>query len=280
VVGEALFNKVRAETFSVGRIVVKHLELTGPLTLPKGLELEVNYDAEGAVRSALVRGPQAMLVTVLPKGTTAEFDASASTFTLPFAPDISLTTFAAKGTLTPQGLSVQDWSGQVFNGTLSGTANVTWGDSWTIEGALTARNLNAAVFAPALLSDGKGEGSGKFSMRGEPGKLANRIDGSFTVSRGVLGSIDLAKAIQSQGKTSQGRTLFNEMNGQVVYDRGAVALRGVTIAAGQLNAGASVDISQSGALSGRVVADVKIASQLQRATLNLGGNLQEPQVRN
>jgi hypothetical protein len=66
----------------------------------------------------------------------------------------------------------------------------------------------------------------------------------------------------------------------VVYDRGAVALRGVTIAAGQLNAGASVDISQSGALSGRVVADVKIASQLQRATLNLGGNLQEPQVRN
>jgi hypothetical protein len=138
------------------------------------------------------------------------------------------------------------------------------------------------VFAPALLSEGKGEGSGKFSMRGAPGKLAesSRLDGSFTVSRGVLGSIDLAKAIQSQGKTSQGRTLFNEMNGQVVYDRGAVALRGVTIAAGQLNAGASVDISQSGALSGRVVADVKIASQLQRATLNLGGNLQEPQVRN
>jgi hypothetical protein len=117
-------------------------------------------------------------------------------------------------------------------------------------------------------------------MRGEPGKLANRIDGTFTVSRGVLGSIDLAKAIQSQGKTSQGRTQFNEMNGQVVYDRGAVSLRGVTVAAGQLNAGASADISQSGAISGRIVADVKIASQTQRATLNLGGTLQEPQIRN
>jgi hypothetical protein len=119
-------------------------------------------------------------------------------------------------------------------------------------------------------------------MRGEPGKLAEtgRIDGTFTVSRGVLGSIDLAKAIQSGGKSATGRTQFNEMTGQASYDRGALALRSVTISAGQLNAGASVDISEKGALSGRIVADVKIASQQQRATLQLGGTLQDPQVKN
>jgi hypothetical protein len=281
-VGDALFAKVQADTFSVGRIVARNIELAGPLAIPKGTELEANYDAEGNVRGVLVRGPQALLARIARKGESAEFDASASTFTLPFAPEIALSTFSMKGSITPKGMNVQEWDGQTLNGTVSGTANVRWGDNWTVDGVLTARNINAAVFAPALLSDGRGEGSGKFSMRGEPGKLAGtgRIDGTFTVSRGVLGSIDLAKAIQSGGKSAQGRTQFNEMTGQGSYDRGALALRSVTISAGQLNAGASVDISEKGALSGRIVADVKIASQQQRATLLLGGTLQEPLVRN
>src|SRR5688572_12953581 len=281
-VGDALFAKVQADHFSVGRIVARNIELAGPLAIPKGMELEANYDAEGNVRGVVVRGPQALLARIARKGEAAEFDASASTFTLPFAPEIALSTFSMKGNITPKGMNVQEWDGQTLNGTVSGTANVRWGDNWTVDGVLTARNINAAVFAPALLSDGRGEGSGKFSMRGEPGKLARtgRIDGTFTVSRGVLGSIDLAKAIQTGGKSGQGRTQFNEMTGQASYDRGALALRGVTISAGQLNAGASVDISEKGALSGRIVADVKIASQQQRATLPLGGTLHEPLVKN
>ena len=71
-----------------------------------------------------------------------------------------------------------------------------------------------------------------------------------------------------------------EMNGQGVYDRGAIALRNVTIGAGALNAGASADIAQSGALSGRIIADVRTASTTLRATLNLGGTVKEPRVRN
>jgi hypothetical protein len=70
-----------------------------------------------------------------------------------------------------------------------------------------------------------------------------RLDGSFTVNRGVLGTIDLSRAIQSAGKQASGRTQFNEMNGQATYDRGAVSLRNVTIGAGQLNAGASATVA-------------------------------------
>jgi hypothetical protein len=279
-VGSALFAPIKADNFSVGRIIARQIELTGPLAVPKGLEVEVIYDAAGAVRSALVRGPEALVARLTPKGSSAEVDMTASSFTLPFAPDISLSKFSLKGTATPQGLSVSEWDGAVLNGTLSGTANVRWGDSWNVDGVVTARNINAAVFAPALLSDGKGEGSGKFSMRGQPGKLAGRLDGSFTVSRGVLGSIDLSRAIQTQGKQATGRTQFNELNGQATYDRGAVSLRNVTLSAGALNAGASAEIAANGALSGRIVADVKVSSQTQRATLNLGGTVKEPQVRN
>jgi hypothetical protein len=279
--GEALFAKVKADNFSVARVVAKRLELVGPLAMPKGLEADVVYDAEGAVRFATLRGPEALLAKLTPKGSSIEIEMSAATFTLPFAPEISLSKFGMKGSASPQALSVTEWDGQLLNGTLSGTANVRWGDSWIVDGVVTARSINAAVFAPALLSEGRGEGSGKFLMRGEPGKLAStsRLDGSFTVTRGVLGSIDLSRAIQTGGKQATGRTQFTEMNGQAVYDRGAVALRNVTLNAGQLNAGASADIAQNGALSGRIVADVRVAAQTLRATLQLGGTLKEPQVR-
>ncbi len=279
--GPVLFVKVKADNFSVGRIAARNVELTGPLALPR-LEFEVDYGADGSVRSAVVRGPETLLARLTPKGSAIEFDMSANTFTLPFAPEISISKFQAKGTATPQGLQVAEWDGALLNGTVSGTASVRWGESWAVEGVVTARNIYAAVFAPALLSDGRAEGSGKFSMRGPPGKLAAtaRIDGSFTVTRGVLGSIDLSRAIQTGGKVATGRTQFNEMNGQATYERGAVALRNITIGAGQLNAGASADITENGALSGRIVADVKVAQQRLSATLNLGGTLKEPQVRN
>lgn len=281
-VGQALFANIKAESFAVGQVSARGLELTGPLALPKGLEFEAAYDRDGVLRTAVVRGPDALLARFSRGGQGFDADISAASFILPFAPEITLTKFSAKGIATPRGMTISEWDASLLNGTVSGTANLRWGDSWTVDGVVTARNVYAAVFAPALVSDGKAEGSGKFQMRGAPGKLASsaRLDGSFTVTRGVLGSIDLTRAIQTGGKFATGRTEFSEMNGQATYDRGAVALRNITLGAGQLNAGASADIAQNGALSGRIVADVRVASQTMRATLFLAGTVKEPQVRN
>src|SRR6185295_11898622 len=130
--------------------------------------------------------------------------------------------------------------------------------------------------------EGKGEGTGRFSMSGsEPAKLGSggRLEGNFTINSGVLGSFDLGRVIRTSGKEFAGRTQFTELSGQATYDRGAVSLRNVTIGAGALNAGASADIAPSGALSGRIVADMRTAGGVQRATLQLGGNVREPQVR-
>src|SRR5437762_8030298 len=103
----------------------------------------------------------------------------------------------------------------------------------------------------------------------EPAKLAStgRLDGNFTLTQGTLGSYDLAKAIQTGGKQAAGTTSFTEMTGQAVYDRGAVSLRNVSIGAGALNAGASVDIATSGALSGRIAADIRNASRSSQAII-------------
>jgi hypothetical protein len=217
------------------------------------------------------------------KESSIEFDVSSSQLTLPFASGITLVQFAMKGDATRSGMKISQWDGLLYSGHMTGTANVRWGNTWSVDGVLTARGLNAAVFAPALLSNGRGEGTGRFTMSGvEPAKLgaSGRLEGSFTVTKGVLGSFDLSRALQTGGRQFTGQTHFAEMSGQGVYDRGAVSLRNITLGAGALNAGASLDVAEGGALSGRIVADVKTSTQNLRATLILGGTVQEPLVRN
>jgi autotransporter translocation and assembly factor TamB len=229
-----------------------------------------------------VHGPDGLNLQITPKDDVLQLEATAAGLPLPIAPDVTLSQFAMKGTATRSGMDIAEWGGAIFNGGVSGTARVRWGSTWNVEGVLTVRSINAAVFAPALLSEGNADGTGRFSMSGsDPAKLfaASRAEGRFTISKGTLGSFDLSRAIQSRGKQVTGTTQFAELNGQVTVDHGTVALRNVTIGAGALNAGATADITKGGALSGRIVADVRTAAQTLSATLNLGGTVKEPQVR-
>src|SRR5205809_812957 len=282
VLGEALFARANGENFKVGRVLAKQLKLEGPLPLPP-LDVDVALDATGMPRVVSLAGPENLVANLSSKGAELEFEMSATSFALPIAPALSLDQFGMKGTLTRRGMNISSWDGAALNGSVSGTAKVRWGGTWNVEGAVTARGINAAVFAPALLLEGRGEGTGRFWMTGaEPAKLASggRLEGNFTVNKGVLGSFDLSRAIQTGGRQVTGRTQFTEMNGQAIYNAGAVALRNVNIGAGALNAGASADIAQSGALSGRIVIDVRTSTQALRAILILGGTVKEPQVKN
>jgi hypothetical protein len=188
-----------------------------------------------------------------------------------------------KGVATAQGMRIESWGGGNFDGAVSGTATVRWGSNWNIDGVLTVRGMNGAAFAPTLLSEGKVEGTGRFSVNGpDPTKFMERgrLEGSFSVHKGVLGAFDLSRAIRTGGREAAGRTPFTGLSAQGLFDKGAIALRNVAFSAGAMNAGASADIAADGALSGRVVADIRTSSQTLRATVNLGGTLKEPQVKN
>jgi hypothetical protein len=279
--GEVLFAREKSDNLKVPRVTLRNLKLSGPLPLPP-LDGELQLDG-GALRTATLRGPEGLVAKLDAKGDTVQFDVSTAQFTLPFAPGITLVQFAMKGDATRHGLKISQWDGLLFSGHVTGTANMRWGSTWSVEGVVTARGMNAAVFAPALVSDGRVEGTGRFSMSGvEPVKLAAgaRLEGNFTVQNGVLGSFDLSKALQTAGRQTTGQTQFAEMSGQGVYERGTVSLRNVNLGAGALNAGASAEVDERGGLSGRIVADVKTSTQNLRATLILGGTVQEPQVRN
>ena len=280
--GKAFFARVKSDAFAVQRISMQNLKLPGPLAFP-ALDAEAQLGSDGELRTVSLRGPEGLAGKVTPAGASLEFEANANSFVLPVAPEISFSQFAMRGKASAQGVEVSSWTAALYDGALNGTARVAWNGAWTVDGTLNASGVNAAVFAPALISEGKADASGRFSMAGaDPAKLGSlaRLEGNFTIGKGALGTIDLVRTLSGGGRQVSGRTSFSELTGQGVYDKGAVSVRNVSISSGALTAGASADVTAAGALSGRLVADVKTANQTLRATLTVGGTVKEPQVRN
>ncbi|HUN70184.1 MAG TPA: hypothetical protein VMU46_15390, partial [Burkholderiales bacterium] len=279
--GDALLGKVSGENFRIGRILIKQAKFDGPVTLP-ALDVDAVVGGDGALQSVTASGGDKVVVKLSPSGGNIGFDISAGGLAVPFVPALTLSDFGWKGTANRSGVTNSEFDGRVYDGIISGTAKVRWGANWTVEGELKGRALKVAVFAPALVSEGKVEGLGSYSMSGpDPARLFEnaKVQGDFKIEKGVLGSFNLTRALQTGGAQSSGRTEFSELTGQAVYDKGTVQVRNVALAAGAMNAGASLDIDAVGGLSGRVAADVKTPNQTLRATLNISGKITDPVVR-
>ena len=278
---DAVLGKVSGENFRVGRIVIKQAKFDGPLALPP-LDVEATVSGDGTLQSVTASGGDKLSVQLSPKGSDIGFEISAGSLALPIVPALTLSDFGMKGTANRGGVVSSEFDGRVYDGVISGSAKIRWGGSWNVDGEVRARAIKVAVFAPALVSEGKLEGKGSYSMSGSvPASLfeSARVQGDFKIEKGVLGSFNLTRALQTGGAQSSGRTEFSELTGQAVYDKGALQVRNVSITAGAMNAGASLDIDPNGGLSGRIAADVKTPNQTLRAALTLSGKIQDPVIR-
>ena len=279
-IAQGLLGGLRGGALRSDSIVLTQATFEGPLTLPS-FDVTLKMAANGRVASGVVRTADGLEVRLTPKGKEIGIEGKAETLTLPFLKGVALTDVGMKGTATHDGLRLSTWDARVYDGVISGTAEMRWGAEWSLRGDLVGKGVNAAVFAPALLSAGKADAKGRFRMAGpNPGSLqpAARLEGTFKIDKGVLGSFDLSRGIQTKGKQSSGRTLFAELTGEAVYDAGAVSMRQLNMGAGKLNAAGTLEISATGELNGRVVADVESGPRTTNETFNLVGTLKEPRL--
>ncbi len=106
------------------------------------------------------------MVQLQPKGGDIGFEISAGSLALPFVPALSLSDFGHEGSANRAGVTTSEFDGRAYDGMISGTARIRWGASWTVEGELRTRGVKVAVFAPTLVSDGKVEARGAYTMTG------------------------------------------------------------------------------------------------------------------
>jgi len=273
--GEALLGTMKQGRLQVARVVAKDVRFEGPLALPP-MDVDASIGSNGKVLSVRLSGERVNgLISPLEAG--LRFEVTMGSFEVPFVDKLTLVEFGMKGSAERTGMSAE-FDGRLYDGTVVGRARVEWGAQWSVQGEIQGRSMNAAVFAPQMVSEGRFDGKGRFALGGaEPAKLAEaaRLDGEFTVTKGALGSFDLSRALQSSSAQASGRTPFSELEGRVSLAGATLAFRDLKLTAGLLGARGSLDVDPKGGLQGRVDAELRNL----RGTLYIGGRLGDPQLR-
>ncbi len=272
---DVLFGTMKQGRLQVARVVAVGARFEGPLALPP-MDVDASVGPSGKVFTVRLSGER-IDGLVTPREQSVGFEVTMASFDVPFVDKLTLAEFGMKGSAERSGMSAE-FDGRLYDGTVVGKARLEWGAQWSVQGEIQGRSMNAAVFAPQMVSQGRFDGKGRFAMSGaEPAQLGNttRLDGEFTVTKGALGSFDLSRALQSSSAQASGRTPFTELEGRVSLAGGALAFRDLRLRSGLLGARGTLDVDAKGGLSGRVDAELRNL----RGTYYIGGRLGDPQLR-
>lgn len=192
--------------------------------------------------------------------------------------DLPLTDVTLKADLAPDALLVREFSASLVGGELAGTGRLSWQGGWRITAKLEAKRLDANKMVPAWLLEGNANGNAVMAAdAANSTELLSRatISGSFNMGRGLLGGIDLDKALQNRGLGEQFR--FESLNGNFAREARRIELTDLALVAPELKAGGTVTIDANRAASGRIAIETGSGASRRTASVKVGGTLAAPQ---
>lgn len=180
---------------------------------------------------------------------------------------------------------------QVAGGTVQGRVEVQpvgdAGAEFLLKGQLQTREVELSLLtAPepteasraAQPLSGRFEASTTLNARArQPSALFDLLQtqSKFTVRKGMLHGIDLAKAVQTVGVSRGGNTPLDTLSGQVTTRGKAIELQNLAASSGALSATGQVSVSTTQQLNGRVNVDLGGAVGV---PLLVGGTVEQPEV--
>jgi len=275
--GWLLFGKPSAGAMGFGPVSVQNATLQSKNVSLPAFDANLKPDGQGAWQTIAIESADKNLnLELTPKGQSVQIEFKARTFKMPFGSSLVLDELAASATASKTELAVTEFKAFAYGGVLSGNARLKWGAQWSLGGELNAKQVDTAALFPALVDGGRLVGKAAYAMQAaDAGKLfaTNRMEGDFHVERGNLLGVDLGRMIQSGG--TSGTTRFAEVSGVFVRDHGATQLRQVRLSEGPLTANGTVEVDADDNVRGRFAIELRMASELRRANVALGGTLKK-----
>jgi hypothetical protein len=271
--GAVLFGRPQSAALGLERVHATGIKLAVPgVNLPE-LEATATLEPDGRVHKIVVANPNKTIsAEIAPSGSRAIVELTVGGATALLGLPFEIDTLSARGVATATEFSASELDARLLDGLVRGKGTLRWPGPLAFDANFELKQLDAKRITPILA--GRVQGSGVLAARGESlEKLAAtaRFDGNFSVSKGQIAGVDLARTLQS-GKSVAGSTNFNEISAQAQLDSGRLALRGVKIDAGALSASGAVEVDGAKSLAGRFAADMKTPGGAVRATLVISGS--------
>ncbi|MCE5181027.1 MAG: hypothetical protein LLG15_04420, partial [Betaproteobacteria bacterium] len=273
----------------VSRIGLKNTKIAlKDVPLPP-LNADIALTATGKFDKARITSADGKIaIEVAPKNGEFDVNVAAKSWQPPLGPQITFEELTAKATANSEGMRISEIQGRLYDGAIKGVATVKWSEFWTAEGYFNVSRIALDAATPALTGDiplsGRLDAEATYSMKaGSLAKLfdAPHIKASFRGRDGVIGNIDLARAVQARTPEAikGGQTRFAGLSGNMMLTGNRYQFRGMELSAGQFNAGGEADVTAGRELSGKLNAEVKFKSSAIRSRLALSGSLKQPVLR-
>ena len=276
-VGAVLFGNAKPGDLTIEHYSAADVRIVAPgLSLPP-LSATAKAGANGVIAQLQAVGAEkAWQLDAVPGNGSASFELTAKTLDGVLPVPLRITDVSAKGRATSAGMTLTSFDGRTLDGVLSGKGDLRWGDAWSFNGEVSARQFDAARVVPKLIQGGRMEVSGALSASAPDAErlfAAPRFDGTFLVGKGTLNGVDLAR-MMGAGASTAGNTVFNEIGARMTYDQSRIAIRDLRLNAGLLGASGAVDVDPNGVMNGTLRAEMRTPSgNTQRANISLSGNL-------
>ena len=279
--GAVLWGKVKGQN-----LVIKRVHASGVKIALSGVPLpELTVDAAlgrtGSVQvlSASTAG-DGLSVKVEPDRGKAKVEINAKELVGVLGLKLPIEDFGARGVAAPDRLDLAQFDGKLLDGVIKGKGTLRWNGGWAFEGEVEVRQVDATKIVPSVLSSGTLEGRGTVVAAAQSGEKlfdAPRSEGSFSIGKGQLSTLDLARMIQT-GSSAAGTTSFNEITGRMTSGPERIQLRELRLSAGPLSANGEIELTSSDTISGRVTAEMNTPAGVRRGNISLTGSVSKLQA--
>jgi hypothetical protein len=257
------------------------LEVKG-VTLPS-FDADILLAPDRSVTSAtLETGDGHFSAEITPREQSIDVVARGRNFTMPLGPNVELTDFTARAAVSGTQARITELEYAFYGGQGKGTATLSWGSGWSVEGdfSLQRVELEPAMKAlgVAIPSDGTLEAKGKYALQSATLDTlfnAPRIDAMFMVRKGNLSGLDFVRALQSPTRdgVAGGKTRFEQMSGNLSVGGGRYQYNGVRLEAGALTATGQGEITPSSDVNGRAYVELRSSANTVRGNFRVTGSV-------
>jgi hypothetical protein len=266
--------------FPIARILLKDGKLEAEGYALSGVGAEMNFNQAGKFILAKFNAEGNKYEWILESAPLYKTRVSISIHGsgLPLMPNWVFDELTAKGEMAGNELVITGLDGYIMGGTVHGNARLGWRSGWSAQGSLAAKTITMQNMLKVM--SGNMDGTARFRMQAESlAKLADEatLEGSFVIKDGVINGIDIAETARLHRKENMpgGRTHFDELSGDLSYEKDAYAFRNLKLGAGVLEAKGTLDYSAQ-QVAGSIKAVLDFHQGVGPVSLELGGTSENP----
>ncbi len=267
----------------VERLLFKAVRLDLKGSVLPSFDADLLLAPDRSVRAATIETNDGRFTAELtPREAGVDVTARGRNFTPPLGPGFELTDFTAKGQISGTRLRLTELEYALYGGQGKGSASVSWGGIWTVEGDFSVQRIELEPAMKALkidiVSDGTLEAKGRYVLQSAAlERLLDgaRVDAAFMVRKGNLSGLDLVRALQSPSRdgTAGGKTKFEELSGSLSASGGRYLYNGVRLVAGALTATGQGEIAPNQDVNGRTYVELRSSANVIRGNFRVQGSL-------